>query len=333
MTDYSGFTCSIVNSESQAVSRQQDSYRDCGADADADYKQRRKLQNRRNQRARRLRIKEHDSVSVRKPRLFTVTRWRLNELEDTEGEATAPTSFGPSHAQVRKDLAESATIANGRPQSHRKALLTPPMIVFPLSTDHLLHLVQYNVFRAFLYNKQTLNVLLTGWTSAPPSATTCPISGPYRDDTSVFPLNPNIPAALVPTPFQQAHPHPIWINFIPFPRIRDNLIRCQGQFDHWDFLQDLIGELMGANQFPQRQGVPLSISVTDPEPQDGDALTKDRKGLIVWGEPHVMQSWEATPLFLAKWAWAVKGCNEILDISNRWRMIRGEDPIHIFDLD
>lgn len=53
------------------------------------------------------------------------------------------------------------------------------------------------------------------------------------------------------------------------------------------------------------------------------------KGLIVWGEPHEIQNWEATPGFLAKWAWAVEGCEELVEISNRWRMRRGEDPMRL----
>lgn len=60
-----------------------------------------------------------------------------------------------------------------------------------------------------------------------------------------------------------------------------------------------------------------------------DGVTAGRKGLIVWGEPHEIQSWEATPGFLAKWAWAVEGCEELVEISNRWRMRRGEDPMRL----
>lgn len=60
-----------------------------------------------------------------------------------------------------------------------------------------------------------------------------------------------------------------------------------------------------------------------------DEVTSGRKGLIVWGEPHETQSWEATPGFLAKWAWAVEGCEELVETSNRWRMQRGEEPIRL----
>jgi hypothetical protein len=42
-----------------------------------------------------------------------------------------------------------------------------------------------------------------------------------------------------------------------------------------------------------------------------------------------MQSWEATPGFFAKWAWAVEGCEELVETSNRWRMKRGEEPLQL----
>jgi hypothetical protein len=331
MTDQSGLSARQATGEGQAVRAGYHSTED-GAQAN---RQRRTIQNRKNQRAHRLRIKEQGlSTTARKPRPFQVMRWRLDtpddDLSDPNGTViTSSTSNRPPgiHSTALASKVPVKTI--GQPQSRTQANLTP------LSTDHLLHLVQYNVFRAFVSNKRTLNLLLTGWTesagpSPSPSSTSCPISGPYRDDTSVFPLNPNIPAALVPTLFQQTHPHPIWINLIPFPRLRDNLIRCQGKFDTWQFLQDLIGELMGANQFQnRRQATPETISVSDPEPHDEDAMTKGRKGLVVWGEPHRMQNWEATPGFFANWSWAVEGCNELLEHSNRWGRLRGEDPIRL----
>jgi hypothetical protein len=333
MTDRSGPSAQSATGEGQAVRA---GYYPT-EDGDQANRQRRTIQNRKNQRAHRLRTKEQGlSTTVRKSRPFQVTRWRLDspdDLSDTKGTViSSSTSNRPPGTHSTALSSRVPVKATGQSQSRTQTNPTPPLIIFPLSADHLLHLVQYNVFRAFVSNKRTLNLLLTGWSEAvlapSPSSTSCPISGPYRDDTSVFPLNPNIPSALTPTPFQQNHPHPIWINLIPFPRLRDNLIRCQGEFDHWQFLQDLIGELMGANQFQnRRQALPETISVSDPEPHDEDAMTKGRKGLVVWGEPHRMQNWEATPGFFANWAWAVEGCGELLEHSNRWRRLRGEDPI------
>ncbi|EKG10034.1 hypothetical protein MPH_12908 [Macrophomina phaseolina MS6] len=260
-----------------------------------------------------------------------------------EGEANR---FGdhPNHvdaeaeAKANKQRRKVQNRKNQRAHLHAQKSLTPPSFIFPLSTDHLLHLIQYNVFRAFVSNKRTLNTLLTGWTDNPPSPTTCPISGPYRDDTSVYPLNPNIPLSLVPTRLQQTRLHSLWINLIPFPGVRDNLIRREGSFDHWELLQDLIGELMSATPARKRRGTPLTITVSDPKPmgtlpltagRDEEEVTAGRKGLIVWGEPYDMQSWEATPGFLAKWWWAVQGCDDLVESTNRWRLMRGEEPLRL----
>jgi hypothetical protein len=207
--------------------------------------------------------------------------------------------------------------------------LDPQPFLFPLPSDHLLHLIQYNVFRALVSNKRILNTL-------PTDLATCSAIGPCRDDTTRFPLNPDIPSSLFPTNLQQTRYHSTWINVIPFPRIRDNLIRCEGRFDHGELMQDLTGELMSSMRAPRRRGtsdtaiapedrIPLSLS----SGSDTDEITAGRNGLIVWGEPHELQSWEATPGFLAKWTWAVEGCEELVEISNTWRIKRGEEPMRL----
>lgn len=287
-----------------------------------------------------MRNKKQNPDTVQASRPFQVERWRLDEVdesvpqaaESTINDAAIDTSiFIPDRTVVLRRPHLSSPI-------QAPTTLTPPSMVFSLSADHLLHLVQYNVFRAFVSNKRTLNVLLTGWTyNMPPSPTTCPVSLPYIDDTNIYPLNPNIPPSLFPTPTQQERLHSFWINLFPFPSLRDNLIRHEGLFDHWELLQDLIGELMGATPIQERQGTPLAITVSDPNivstppisvvGRDEDEITAGRKGLIVWGEPYDMRSWEATPGFLAKWSWAVQGCDDLLVSSNRWRLMRGEEPL------
>lgn len=176
---------------------------------------------------------------------------------------------------------------------------------------------------------RTLNTL-------PAGPTTCTITAPCRDDTTLYPLNPDIPPSLVPTTLQQTRYHSTWINVIPFPRLRDNFIRCEGRFDPWELMQDLVGELMSSTPAPRRRGTPVPATVPETRRpltllsgSDTDEVSAGRKGLIVWGEPHEMKSWEATPGFLAKWTWAVEGCDELVEISNHWRMKRGEEPMRL----
>jgi hypothetical protein len=96
----------------------------------------------------------------------------------------------PKHARMTQEPPTTALIYTQTP-------LTPPPVIFPLSTNHLLHLVQYNVFHAFISSKRTLNTLFLGGTNNPPSPTTCLVSGPYHNNTIIYPLNPNIPLSLV----------------------------------------------------------------------------------------------------------------------------------------
>jgi hypothetical protein len=293
-----------------------------------------------------LRTKGKDLGFVQASRPFQVRRWRLDELED----CSPPNAFSASKGTIVTRLsiqppdARLWTCSTERVQVFRDSRSTaavyfaPPAFAFPLSTDHLLHLVQFNVFRAFVSNKHTLNILLKGWTKDAPPPTSCPISGPYRDDTSIYPLNPNIPFSLAPTRLQQTRDHSIWINLFPFPRVRDNLIMHEGNFDHWELLQDLIGELMGTIPVREQQGASFATTVSSsrsPESSasiagyEEDEITTGRKGLIVWGEPHNMHNWEVTPGFLAKWSWVLDGCDDLIESSNRWRLIREEEPMRL----
>jgi hypothetical protein len=195
--------------------------------------------------------------------------------------------------------------------------------------DHLLHLIQYNVFRALISNMRALNTVHA-------DSTICTITSSCHDDTALYPAKRDIPPSLIPTALQQTRYHASWINVIPFPRVRDNLIRYEGRFDPWELMQDLVGDLLNSTPAARRRDAPVSADV--PEAQrhltllsgsDMDEVTAGRKGLIVWGEPHEMKSWEATPGFLAKWAWVAEGCDELVEISNHWRMKRGEEPIRL----
>ncbi|CAK1361620.1 uncharacterized protein RHO25_004808 [Cercospora beticola] len=320
-------------------------------ESQAQAKKRRQLQNRLSQRAHRQRKKAQAAKTDLPMRPFQVDRWRLDEIAylASQGAPAAPqgTTVADDWTQPESD---SVTLQPPQPHQHYEKPLTcpvdgppvtPPAIVFPLSTDHLIHLIQYNVFRAFVSNKRTLNTFLTGWKDPPPSPVTCPLSGPYVDNTMIYPLNPNTPPALVPTRLQQLQPHHLWLNLLPFPQMRDNLIMHEGLFDHWDMLGDLIGELLVIPPLLERKGGSQSSRATGHTPgrsassasvEGSDEVTSGRTRLVVWGEPHESMNWEATPAFLTKWAWAVKGCGELLASSNRWRLERGEEPIRFVDV-
>lgn len=133
-----------------------------------------------------------------------------------------------------------------------------------------------------------------------------------------------IPASLLPTQLQMNCPHPSWMDILPFPQIRDNLIRRQYTFDHKNFLEDLIGDLiyLMSSCDPDQEGL---TPTPNPRVNRRSQPTNNGHCLILWGEPYLKESWEATPHFLTKWTWVVEGCGDLVDVSNGWRTTRGED--------
>jgi hypothetical protein len=171
----------------------------------------------------------------------------------------------------------------------------PPQITFPLSADHcLITLVQYNVIRAMMFNMAILSLL----------------DHLPRGCTSTFnvPSLGFVPAEAIPpdlryTPLQQSTPHPYWISVIPVPRLRDNLILSAGKYDEHEFCYDL--------------GLGLYEGFDDVE----------RRGFLVWGQTWRGHEWEMSEGFLKKWGFLLKGCLELIESTNCWREVRGDDRL------
>lgn len=169
--------------------------------------------------------------------------------------------------------------------------VVPPRHLYPISADHLLPLIEYNLFRAI-----STNVLILGRSHH--SGSPCRFSGS-------FPIFPNpyqgvgIPSSLKPTPLQQSTTYPDWIDLLPSPRMRDNVIRTQDLFASSELCTDLLGGLMG--------------------------MQNDiHSGLLVWSDPWESNGWEVTEGFIRKWGFLVQGCTDLFESTNRWRDIRGE---------
>jgi len=172
----------------------------------------------------------------------------------------------------------------------------PQPLVFPLAPDHrLITLVQYNVLRATITNMAILSILHT-------MPTEC------RADTAVpthllFDLPSLVPPALQATALQQSVAHEPWIDAVPIPAMRDNLILNYDSIDQDDLCCDLLGGLY--------------------EGFDDVALT----GVIVWSQPWHVGGWEVSEGFARKWGFLLKGCAELIESTNRWRDMRGEDRL------
>lgn len=154
-------------------------------------------------------------------------------------------------------------------------------------------LVKFNVWRALVYNTFTLGLTLEH--TAPDDALS-----PFNTMSPCVPRC--LPPALHPTAIQRQVAHHPWIDLLPFPGVRDNLIRAGDLWDDEELCSDLVGF------YSQSSG---------------------RLGLIVWGEPWDPRGWEATEEFVGYWGWVIEGCREIMESTNYWRARRGEEPLTI----
>ncbi|KAL5324868.1 hypothetical protein ACEPPN_005987 [Leptodophora sp. 'Broadleaf-Isolate-01'] len=273
--------------------------------------ERRTLQNRLNQRIYRKR-------RSRKPELHS------SELESTS--STEPTESPPENRLLGKFAGLVAVVGNnteetGNPeppeadgwQPRRCAALGGSRSISPTQldamiaryeamarrdymlgspkVDQLLTLIQFNVFRALISNTFALGWTLDWLTCAEPLS-------PWNTTTNDRLLS--CPQALRPTTIQRTIEHHPWIDLWPMPKMRDNLLLAGDSYDEDQLCNDLV--------------------------EFGD-VTHEQTGLIVWSEPWDSMGWEVSEAFLKKWAWTVRGCEELLHSTNYWRAKRGENPV------
>ena len=160
-------------------------------------------------------------------------------------------------------------------------------------TDHLLVLVKFNVFRAMMSNGSDLGY-------EPGKSMDDEALSPFSDPSKSAMALP-IPASLQPTKLQRQIVHHPWIDTIPIPGMRDNLLRAGDSYDDAELCADLVGLYNVSN---------------------------GRTGMIIWGEPWDHNSWEMTEDFIRRWGWTVRGCQQLLRATNYWRQRRGEKPLH-----
>ncbi|RFU79561.1 hypothetical protein TARUN_2670 [Trichoderma arundinaceum] len=316
---------------------------------------RRKVQNRLNQRAHRIigaqgsRAREKKVVGgTGQP--YRVHRWRVDDgsddmpiLKPRGNPKDTKTKSAPSNQLVLRNRSPPPSEPPSKDPHPHRALVSvsatsrpgrtsPSWLGFNycLLSDHLLHLIHFNVLRGLSYNKK---VIKPGTFRECHNAATLQLKRflpPPSDSGSTVVFS--LPESLTPTNLQISHPHSTWIDVFPFPKMRDNLIRWENCFDHAEFLTDLLGNLINClTAMPcKTTHTPWgSRAQTTAREEDVDDTPTDRRGLILWGEPYQRESWEVTPGFLRRWSWVVDGCGELIESSNKWRTARGETPLRM----
>ena len=171
--------------------------------------------------------------------------------------------------------------------------------LFPLSSDHLLSLIYYNVFRALVSNMRLLNLDLE-------LMETDDYQSPFLElDSGTCSIDlSSIPPDFQPTLIQRTVPHHPRMDIFPDPVVRDNIILNQGKFEDYPFCMAVIGHDTWYENDPSQ-----------------------RAGMVVWGEPWNVKSWEITDGFVAKWQWMLKGAEKLENATNSWRRRRGLRPL------
>ncbi|KAH6653014.1 hypothetical protein BKA67DRAFT_307478 [Truncatella angustata] len=171
-----------------------------------------------------------------------------------------------------------------------------PRFHFPLSPDHqLIVLIQFNALRAILTNLSILSLQHR-----------MPLECRAAFNIACLPEAPStIPPALRPTPLQASIPHDPWIDMIPFPTMRDNMMLNGDNTVLDDICEDALGGLY----------------------EGYDDI--EARGIIVWGEPWAPSGWEVSEGFARKYWFLLKGCDELIEATQRYREARGEERLVI----
>ncbi|KAH7380024.1 hypothetical protein BKA66DRAFT_131948 [Pyrenochaeta sp. MPI-SDFR-AT-0127] len=268
--------------------------------------ERRKLQNRLNQRARRARAHKKASQLTEIPTATSLEK-RNRRITSTRDDSLDTNSPHSGSTSVPKDANNGCITASPRVQALMRRFsehaYTSYMQGAP-ALSHLPLLVKFN-----LSNALARNAALLGVTSE------------YYDWNGISPLNkkgPGLgvaysqrmvdwPASLQPTQLQYTIEHHPWVDLFPWPKLRDNLLQA---FEH--------PEICDEDE--------LCHDICDLSNPEGQPM------LIVWGSPWDPRNWEVGTNFLSKWAWLLSGCEEIINATNYWRLKRGEKPLTSKDL-
>ena len=165
---------------------------------------------------------------------------------------------------------------------------------FPLSSDNLLNLIQYNVYRALLINLVIVS---------PIAIRSADLLSAMNVSQQALPRY--MPPTLTATTLQRRVRHPAWIDLIPLPVLRDKLILTRGTYDEDALCVDIIGGLFHSFDGPEHNGI------------------------IVWTDPWDISGWEVTEGFVRKWGFLLIGCHDVLKATNYRRQMRLEECLVI----
>jgi hypothetical protein len=182
------------------------------------------------------------------------------------------------------------------------------------SNDHLLCIMQFNVMRAL----GTISSII-GLSTANLTDDAC--ESPFYDSKFARSCHHSVnnksltrlPPSLKPTDLQRSIPHHPWFDILPFPEMRDNLLRLELDTD----------VVASSSRYNADSLCHWMVGL--------DATQKEG-GLVVWGDPCDIASWEVTAEFYRQWGWTLGRCVDLFKSTNSWRERRGEKPLFTMDM-
>ncbi|KAF2105620.1 hypothetical protein BDV96DRAFT_608105 [Lophiotrema nucula] len=260
-------------------------------------KERRKIQNRRNQRKRRAKGRREletceniasEGQQLPSPHHVATSSLVLSEHRHMDPEMVAILDavrtiniLDPESERNRIIMRAFEAVA------HRHYMARKPEITL------LPTLSQFNFVRALLANVDVLGLSSEEMNDNALS----PFNswGPRQVEASRA-LESRLPLGLKPTGLQRATLHHPWIDLLPVPEMRDNLFRRGlDYFDEDELCHVLCGRSPG-----------------------------HPPGIFVWRDPWDSSGWEVTESFVRSWGWVIAGCLDLFRSTNSWRARRGE---------
>ncbi|KAI1750282.1 hypothetical protein F4782DRAFT_252777 [Xylaria castorea] len=257
--------------------------------------ERRRIQNRINQRARRSRRRREATVSMDSPSRANAVQADLS-LTSRHSQITLGREI--NFDQIVKEI-------NTRdPESWEthslvrafEALIYNNWLARAPMPALLPSLVRFNLARAIMGNAKVLGLTFDQLDDEAIS---------YFNMEGPWPISKNLevgtlPPKLQPTDLQRRTLHHPWLDLLPIPRMRDNLLRRGMEcFDEDDLCMVMVGR----------------GNIND-------------AGFIVWSDPWDSYGWEVTEGFArSSWGWTIAGCWELYQSTNVWRAKRGEPPL------
>ncbi|KAF4449477.1 abhydrolase domain-containing [Fusarium albosuccineum] len=301
-----------------------------------DAKERRKLQNRLNVRAHRRRKAEAEAEksSDAEPGPFGLLKTHPDSalpMVSIKGRFSMSESDGIKLQHLVESWDTSFT-------SRAESASLESSAHFPLCPDHLIPLAQYNIIRATLTNATILSILhLMPYDQCAPLRMAMPLfpSTSTTESSQVGTLAASCPPSLRPTALQLSIPHDYWVDLVPDPTLRDNILLAlqDGLIDVVELQADLVGQIcqetITAAKAQPRKGFEQSASQSRKQNATRSLSDEGQLGMLVWSDPWCADGYEMAEAFIRRWSFLFKGCWRFLGATNKWRISRGEEPLEL----